>query len=99
MKEIDKRTVERVAHLSRLELSESELELYSSQLSSILSYINKLNEVDTSSTQPTSHPLATLKNVFRKDIPKNSIPSEDALANAPAREGDLFVVPPVIEGK
>jgi aspartyl-tRNA(Asn)/glutamyl-tRNA(Gln) amidotransferase subunit C len=99
MKEIDKKTVQRVAHLARLELGESELELYSRQLASILAYINKLNEVDTKSTQPTSHPLATLKNVFRKDTPKESIPAEDALRNAPAAEGAFFAVPPVIEGK
>lgn len=99
MKAIDKKTVERVAHLARLELDESELGLYSSQLADILSYIGKLNEVDTKTTQPTSHPLATLKNVFRKDIPKDSLPTEDVLRNAPAKDGALFVVPPVIEGK
>jgi len=99
MRKIDKKTVQHVAHLSRLEFEESQLELYSSQLASILSYIGKLNEVDTSSTQPTSHPLAVLKNVFRKDTLKLSISSEDALSNAPAKDGGFFVVPPVIEGK
>jgi aspartyl-tRNA(Asn)/glutamyl-tRNA(Gln) amidotransferase subunit C len=99
MKAIDKKTVRRVAHLSRLELGESELELYSGQLGSILSYIDKLNEVDTKSTQPTSHPLAKLKNVFRKDLPRESLPAEEALRNAPSRDGSLFIVPPVIEGR
>jgi aspartyl-tRNA(Asn)/glutamyl-tRNA(Gln) amidotransferase subunit C len=99
MKAIDKKTVERVAHLARLEFDESQLKQYCSQLASILSYIDKLNEVDTTSTQPTSHPLAILKNVFRKDTLKPSIPADDALTNAPAKDGGLFVVPPVIEGK
>lgn len=99
MKSIDKKTVERVAHLSRLELSERETAQYCSQLAVILSYIDKLNEIDTSNTQPTSHALSTLKNVFRKDIPKESIAPEEALKNAPAKDGDLFKVPPVIGAK
>ena len=99
MKEIDKKTVEHVAHLSRLEFDESQLAQYCAQLASILAYISKLNEVDTSSTQPTSHPLAVLKNVFRKDTLKQSISPEDALSSAPAKDGGFFVVPPVIEGK
>jgi len=99
MKEIDKKTVQHVAHLSRLEFDETQLELYSAQLASILAYIDKLNEVNTTSTQPTSHPLAVLKNVFRKDELKSSIPFEDALSSAPAKDGGFFVVPPVIEGK
>jgi aspartyl-tRNA(Asn)/glutamyl-tRNA(Gln) amidotransferase subunit C len=99
MKAIDKKTVQHVAHLARLEFDESQLELYSSQLASILSYIDKLNEIDTSSTQPTSHPLASLKNVFRSDAPKPSLAPDEALSNAPAKDGNFFVVPPVIEGK
>jgi len=99
MKSIDKKTVERVAHLSRLELDEKELELYCAQLALILSYIDKLNEIDTSKTQPTSHALSTLKNVFRTDILKASISSDEALLNAPAKDGDLFKVPPIIGGK
>jgi len=99
MKEIDKKTVQHVAHLARLEFDESQLELYSTQLASILSYIDKLNEVDTASTQPTSHPLASLKNVFRKDALKPSISPDEALSSAPSKDDGFFVVPPVIEGK
>jgi len=96
---IDKKTVKHVALLSRLELSEKELELYSKQLASILSYIDKLKEVDTKDVQPTSHALATLKNVFRKDVPKPSLSADDALRNAPSKDGDFFKVPRIIEGK
>lgn len=99
MKAIDKKTVEHVAHLGRLEFDESQLAQYCTQLASILSYIDKLNEVDTASTQPTSHPLASLKNVFRKDTLKTSILPDEALSSAPSKDAGFFVVPPVIEGK
>ena len=97
--QIDNRTVANVAILSRLELDEKESALYSGQLASILSYIGKLNEVDTKDVLPTSHVLPNLKNVFRKDILKDSLDVSDALSNAPQKEGDLFKVPQVIEGK
>ncbi len=99
MKAIDAKTVKHVAHLARLELNDKELQQYSGQLASILSYISKLNEIETSGVVPTSHPLATLKNVFRKDILKKSLETDEALKNAPAKEGDFFKVPQIIEGK
>ena len=99
MKTIDSKIVKRVAHLARLELDDKELEQHSGRLASILSYISKLNEVDTANVAPTSHPLSTLKNVFRKDNLKKSLDVEAALGNAPAREGDFFKVPQIIEGK
>lgn len=99
MKIIDKDTVRRVAFLSRLSLDEKEFELYSGQLASILSYIDKLNEVDTKDTPPTSHVLTTLVNVDRPDVLKKSLDVEKALSNAPEKEGDFFKIPKVIEGK
>jgi aspartyl-tRNA(Asn)/glutamyl-tRNA(Gln) amidotransferase subunit C len=96
---IDKRAVKHVALLSRLELDEKDLDTYSKQLASILSYISKLEEIDTNDVHPTSHPLSTLKNVFRKDVLKESLPVEEVLKNAPAKDGDFFKVPQVIEGK
>mgnify|MGYP001618168854 CR=1 FL=1 len=99
MSTIDKRIVQHVALLSRLALDEKESDLYSRQLESILSYIRKLDEVDTTNVQPTSHALSTLKNVFRKDQLKASLPVENALENAPLKEGDFFKVPQVIEGR
>ena len=99
MKIIDKDTVKRVAFLSRLSLDEKEFELYSGQLASILSYIDKLNEVDTKDTPPTSHVLTTLVNVDRPDVLKKSLDVEKALSNAPEKEGDFFKIPKVIEGK
>lgn len=99
MKSIDKDMVLHVAHLSRLELNGDELKDYSNELASILSYISKLNEVDTKDVIPTSHALASLKNVFRKDVLKVSLEKEDVLRNAPDSDGDFFKVPQIIEGK
>ena len=99
MTTIDKATVKHVALLSRLALDEAEIVSYSTQLEAILQYISKLNELDTKNTPPTSHALSTLKNVFRKDVVKPSLDVEDVFKNAPAKDGDFFKVPQVIEGK
>lgn len=99
MKQIDENTVKHVAYLSRLALDEKELKAYSSQLTSILSYIDKLNEIDTKDTLPTTHVLPSLKNVFRKDILRPSLPVDDVLENAPSKDGRFFKVPQIIEGK
>lgn len=99
METIDRKTVQHVALLSRLYLSDEELLLYSRQLASILSYINKLNQLDVKDTQPTSHVLQSLVNVDRPDVPKRSLDVDEVLANAPEREGDFFKIPKVIEGK
>lgn len=99
MSVIDKATVKHVAHLARLSLDEKELEEYSAQLAAILEYISKLNEIDTKDVPPTSHAVSSIKNVFRKDILKPSLGAGEVLKNAPAREGDFFKVPQIIEGK
>ncbi|MFH0764450.1 MAG: Asp-tRNA(Asn)/Glu-tRNA(Gln) amidotransferase subunit GatC [Candidatus Omnitrophota bacterium] len=96
---MDKAVVKHVAHLARLSLNDKELEAYSGQLAAILSYISKLNEVDTNNVPPTSHAISTLKNVFRIDALKPSLSADDALANAPQKEEGFFKVPQVIEGK
>jgi len=93
---LDKKTVEYVAHLARIELNPKELEKLSHQLQDILGFIDKLSRIDTSKTPPTSHILA-LSNILREDTPKPSLPADKALANAPSREGDFFSVPKVIE--
>lgn len=99
MANIDKKTVKHVTLLARLHLDEKELDAYSRQLESILSYIDKLNELDTKDVPPTSHVLSTLKNVFRKDTLKPSLAPEEALDNAPLKEDGFFKVPQIIEGK
>ena len=93
---ISKEEIEHIAVLARLSLSGEEKELFGSQLSSILDYMEKLNELDTKGIEPTSHVLS-LSNVMRDDIPRLSIPKEDALMNAPDHTEKFFRVPKIIE--
>ena len=93
---ISKKTVEYVAHLARMELKDKELEKLSHQLQDILDFIDNLKKINIENIQPTSHILA-LRNVWREDIPKESLPCDKVLQNAPCREGNFFVVPKVIE--
>lgn len=88
--------VEHVARLARLHLSEEEKKIFSNQLNQILSYMEKLNELDTSGVEPTSHVLP-ISNVFKDDAVEKSIPLDEALANAPQREEGFYRVPRVIE--
>jgi len=93
---ISLKEVSHIAHLARLELTEEELEKFSIQLSKILSYMDKLNELDTSNIEPTSH-VIPIKNVFRDDVVLPSLSSEEALRNSPERTGNFFRVPRIIE--
>jgi len=87
--------VEHVASLARLTFTEEEKKLYAQQLSTILHYIDKLNELDTKDIEPTSHAIR-LKNVFRDDRTKKSISQDRSLSNAPQKDKGSFVVPKVI---
>ena len=87
--------IDYIANLARLELSAEEKEGFSRQLADILDYINKLNELDVVQVKPTSHVLP-LKNVTRRDMVKSSLSPEEALKNAPEKEGNFFKVPKVI---
>lgn len=89
-------TVRHVALLSRLELTDEELEHFASDLNSILGYVDKLNELDTAGVPPTSHSFH-LENVFREDVPHTSLSNEAALANAPESEEGCFKVPAVLQ--
>ncbi len=84
-----------VANLARLELSPDEVESITTQLDSILSYVDKLEELDTTGVEPTTHAVA-LANAFREDVAQPSLPQEEALANGPDANGQAFVVPRVI---
>ena len=82
-----------VARLARLDLSEDEVERLTGELGAILDAVSKVAELDLADVPPTSHPL-DLVNVWADDEPRPSLPLEAVFANAPAREGDLFRVPP-----
>lgn len=85
-----------VAHLARLELSEHELTAIARDLSAIVEYVNQLQSVNTDGVAPLAHAVE-LTNVFRADEPSPSLPVDQALANAPARKGDFYAVPAVLD--
>ena len=87
--------VEHVATLAKLHLSEQEKADYTRQLGDILTYIEKLEELDTSDVEPLSH-VMDVTNAFREDTPGKSLSREEALANAPETDGKFFIVPKVI---
>ncbi len=88
--------VEHVANLARLDLSDAEKEQFAGQLNAILTYAEKLNQLDTDGIEPTSHVLP-LANVMREDELKSSWPVEKVLRNAPEEEDGQFRVPAVLE--
>jgi aspartyl-tRNA(Asn)/glutamyl-tRNA(Gln) amidotransferase subunit C len=81
-----------VAGLARLELTDEEIERFQEQLNAILEAVGKVSELDLSEVEPTAHPL-DLSNVWAEDEPRPSLSVEEALANAPDRDGDFFRVP------
>jgi aspartyl-tRNA(Asn)/glutamyl-tRNA(Gln) amidotransferase subunit C len=87
--------VEHVAELARLEFTEDEKRKLTVQLNSILAYMEKLNALDTNAIEPLSH-VIELSNVFRDDVVKPGLATEDALLNAPAKTEKFFKVPKVI---
>jgi len=93
---IDANQVKKVAKLSRLELSESEIEEFTGQLGAILEYVEKLNELDTKNVTPLAHCLP-VSNVFRDDCVKESLGTEKVLANAPKKDEMFFIVPKILE--
>ncbi len=93
---ISRETVEHAGHLARMELKPKELEKLSRQLEDILDFIDNLKKIDIKDILPTSH-ILPISNILREDTPRESLPSEKALMNAPLREGPFFVVPKIIE--
>ncbi|MFT5727545.1 MAG: aspartyl-tRNA(Asn)/glutamyl-tRNA(Gln) amidotransferase subunit C [Desulforhopalus sp.] len=92
---ITKKEVEHVANLARLNLSAGELETMTGQLDNILSYVDKLEELDTSDVIPTTH-VFSVSNAFREDVIKESLTQEESLKNGPEQDGEFFQVPKVI---
>ncbi len=90
--------VRRIAQLARLKLSAEEEVQFASQLSAILGYVEQLEELDVSGVEPMTHALAAGEAApLREDVERPSLQPEEALANAPAREGTCFKVPRIIE--
>jgi aspartyl-tRNA(Asn)/glutamyl-tRNA(Gln) amidotransferase subunit C len=92
---IDIDQVRHIGVLSRIELDDDQAQDLAGQLGAIVEYFGKLDELDTDGVEPMAHAVGT-HNVLAEDAPKESLSPDQALANAPARDGDFFMVPKVI---
>ena len=92
MNKIDDETIEYVGILAKLSLNDEEKEAAKKDMASMLDYIDKLNELDTSNVEPMSHTFS-LNNVFREDEVTNGDLSADLLSNAPEQKDGMLMVP------
>jgi len=95
MATLSRSDVEHVAYLARLGLSDEELTRLEGQLNHILDQYAILATLDTDAIPPTAQTIE-LENILREDVALASLPVEDVLRNAPARDGDFIVVPPIL---
>ena len=93
---IDQQQVRKVARLSRLELTDNEVQEFTGQLEAILEYVEKMNELQTGDVEPLAHCLP-ITNVFRDDQVRDSLGADKALANAPDRDESFFKVPKILD--
>jgi aspartyl-tRNA(Asn)/glutamyl-tRNA(Gln) amidotransferase subunit C len=94
--DIDIKQIEQIANLSRIKLTEDEKDIFREQLTDILGYIEKLNELDTDDVQPMAY-ATSIKNVFREDQQKSSFPRQEILELSPSSANGFFKVPKVLE--
>jgi aspartyl-tRNA(Asn)/glutamyl-tRNA(Gln) amidotransferase subunit C len=94
--DIDIKQIEQIASLSRIKLTDDEKDIFREQLTDILGYIEKLNELDTDDVQPMAH-ATSIKNVFREDQQKSSFPRQEILELSPSSANGFFKVPKVLE--
>lgn len=97
MAPLSRSDVQHVAHLARLGLNDEEITLLEGQLNHIIDQFAVLSDLSTDDIAPTAQTIE-LENILREDVVGPSLPVEDALANAPERSGDYFVVPAVLGG-
>ena len=93
---VSREEVAYVADLARIAFTDEETEQMSKELGAVLDYMNTLNQLDTAGVKPTEH-ILPIKNVFREDAVKASLPINEVLANAPESESGCFKVPRVVE--
>lgn len=94
--ELSREEVRKIAELAKLDLSDAEVDLYAGQLSSILGYFRRLQELDTSQIPPTASVLP-LQNVFRDDTPKPALSPDEVVANAQSSRGSQFLVSNILD--
>lgn len=93
---ISDETIEYVGILAKLELSDEDKENAKKDMASMLDYIDKLGELDTTGVEPMSH-VFSVSNVMREDIVTNGDGSDDTLKNAPEKNEEAFIVPKTVE--
>ncbi|MCO5934434.1 Asp-tRNA(Asn)/Glu-tRNA(Gln) amidotransferase subunit GatC [Mucilaginibacter sp. RB4R14] len=93
---IDEQTVDKIAHLARLKLADSEKQDMIKDMNKILGFMDKLNEVDTTGVEPLVYMTAE-QNILREDVVKQEITTEEALENAPDHDESHFLVEKVIK--
>ncbi|AKG20393.1 Asp-tRNA(Asn)/Glu-tRNA(Gln) amidotransferase subunit GatC [Calothrix sp. 336/3] len=92
---IDREQVKKVAHLARLQLTSQEEEQFTTQLVSILDYVEQMNELDVSNVEPTTRAI-DVSNITRRDDLKPYPEREAILQSAPEQEGEFFKVPKIL---
>lgn len=92
---IDKKTIEHIAKLARLQVSAGEAEKYSEQLSKALGYFEQISKLETKGIEPLVTP-SDVQPFWREDVVRKENSAEEMTANAPERMGNLFKVPPVV---
>lgn len=93
---VSKEEVKHIAKLSKLYLTEEELESYTTNLSNIVNFANELSNINVEGVKPTAH-ILDIKNVFREDKVEPSYQREEILKNAPTKEAGCVSVPKVVE--
>ncbi len=92
---IGKNDVLYVGNLARLDINDNEIDTFAKQLSDILLYVDKLNEIDTNNVEPMAHAVE-INNAFRDDVVENVSGNKDSLSNAPEKDEHYFKVPKII---
>ena len=94
---LTRQDVEKIAHLARLSITEQEMPVYVSSLSSIVNFVNELSRAETDGVEPMAHPLDGQRQRLRPDVVAESDQREKYQRNAPSVQAGLYVVPRVIE--
>lgn len=92
---IDKKTIEHIAKLARLHITEEEAQEYSTQLGKALAHFEQISKINTAGVEPMITPTE-IEAYWREDVVKQEFTAEEMTANAPAKAGNLFKVPPVV---
>jgi aspartyl-tRNA(Asn)/glutamyl-tRNA(Gln) amidotransferase subunit C len=92
---LDAETIKKMAHLSRLEITDADSNQLAGELGKVLNFFNQISNVNTKGVEPMVTPVE-IENFWREDEKKNEIKTEDIMSNAPSRAGNLFKVPPVV---